>query len=116
VFKRVRRIFPGLTGWSSAEIPTGSAANVRRLATSTLALDVAGVDAHLPQAAAECATPCIAPARTRLQARLWPSLTITPSDTRQATVLGRRMLADHCEAADVCSRARKLSRTFGSSE
>lgn len=122
VVQTLRRIFPDLKVWSpsaldldcdpatgetirSKSVPSESQTWRRYLASSTLALDLGGVDPALAIQAAELGVPCVGVARQSQQARLWPELTVESAD--QAAELCRWMLTDHGEAAAMCERARQ---------
>ena len=124
VLRALSRIFPGLNVWSqepldlglsstgertvwSKAVPAGSAAFMRHLAASTLALDLGGAEPTLAAEAARLCVPCIGLARREGQRTLWPELSLTEADTAEATGLARWMLTDQGAAADVCARARQ---------
>jgi len=120
VFRKLRRIFPGLTAWSSLDLndPDAGAVYVRIieasgkeysrfLAASTLAFDLNGHTLGLPDQSAAAGVPCIGLAQHKDQARLWPELSLEVPDVMMAAKLGRWMLTDHGAAADMCKRARK---------
>jgi hypothetical protein len=123
VVQPLAELFPNLNVWSTTAVPLGigrlsgapvvakavpreSDAYTAHLAASTLALDLAGCDERLPILAAELGVPCIGSAAVEGQRTLWPDLTIDSSNVRAATVAGRRVLTDQCEAARVCAAAR----------
>lgn len=120
VFRKLRRVFPGLTAWSTVDLnPKGARAvqisvippngNEYRsyLAASTLALDLSGVASTLPDQSAAAGVPCIGLTQHKKQVWLWPELSLEIPDARKAASLGRWMLTDHGDAADMCKRAQK---------
>jgi glycosyltransferase involved in cell wall biosynthesis len=119
VFLALRRVFRRLSAWSAASMMPGTGSfrcdRVRRdgrafadrLATTTLAIDLDGVEPELPRSAAVLAVPSIGSDRNAEQRRLWPALTLPAPDVARAAEIGRRMLTDPCEAADACALARK---------
>lgn len=124
VARALSRIFPGLNAWSVAPldlgpslltgdsvpakvVPVGGPVYRRHLASSTLALDLGGVDPALPALAAEAGVPCIGLVCQAEQVRLWPELSLEVPDPVAAAVLGRWMLTDQGDAADLCARARE---------
>ena len=123
VVQPLAEVFPTLNVWSTTAVPLGigrlsgapvvakavardSEAYMSHLAASTLALDLAGCDDRLPGLAAELGVPCIGSAALDGQRWLWPELTMDATDVRAATMAGRRVLTDQCEAARACSVAR----------
>ncbi len=113
VLGRLARVFPGITAWSTqdvhetiARIEPASPAFRDRLDTSTLALDVDGVVADLAVRAAAAGVPCVARRRAS-QVSLWPALAVESADDTTAARLGRWMLTDPVDAADVCAEARR---------
>jgi glycosyltransferase involved in cell wall biosynthesis len=130
------RIFPGLQVWSTVSLglPAGSpgsrsgapeqrvvqtqvvqveSAEYRaHLASTTLALDIAGFDATLPVQAAAMQVPCIALACSPEQCRLWPTLCLTEGNQAEAARLGRQVLTDYAMAIEVCVYAcQRLAET-----
>src|SRR5205807_2187072 len=102
----LRRIFPGLTVWSTMLLDFASSVSHDRplqtkvveakspeyrpyLAVSTLALDIGSRDPLLPIEAAKLGVPCIGLAQHREQAWLWPELSLTKPDPLMAAELGR---------------------------
>ncbi|HVS81103.1 MAG TPA: glycosyltransferase family 4 protein [Pyrinomonadaceae bacterium] len=125
-FQELTRIFPGLSAWSAVELKFGSRS--RRafrcttvpanspefpgfLATSTLALDLGGLEPSLPLRAAELAVPLIGLSLHKDQRWLWPDLTLEKPDLRTAVEKGRWMLADQGDAAKACALASKRRRS-----
>ncbi len=122
VAQTLSRIFPGLKIWSPTALELGcdpatgetirskavpkESPNFRHyLSASTLAIDLDGAEQSLAVQAAELGVPCVGKARQNRQARLWPELTAESAD--QAAELGRWMLTDQGEAAEICERARQ---------
>jgi glycosyltransferase involved in cell wall biosynthesis len=121
VVTALARILPGLSVWSSRQLDLGPSEVTGRkvtveavahdhprrpqlIATTTLALDLAGADPWLPAAAARAAVPCIAsgPAARAL----WPDLTVVTAE--DALEVARRILLDQGEAGEACARAAAL--------
>jgi hypothetical protein len=88
-------------------VPGLGQAYERELAMSTLALDLGGTDAALPDRAAALGVPCIGLAARPMQARLWPALGLRRPVTARAAALGRWMLTDQGDAARLCEQARQ---------
>jgi glycosyltransferase involved in cell wall biosynthesis len=130
VVRRLARIFPGLTVWAATPIerdPTGTGdatpvavwqpgtqAFRQQLAASVLAIDLGGRMPALASQAAELAVPCIGPACSTEQARLWPELSLGGVDANSAAMLGRRMLTDQGEAGALCAAARRVLSALAS--
>jgi glycosyltransferase involved in cell wall biosynthesis len=124
VVRRLTRIFPGLNVWAATPIEidltgTGDATPVavwqpgtqafrQQLAASVLAIDLGGRMPALASEAAELAVPCIGPACSAEQARLWPELSLREADANTAAMLGRRMLTDQGEVGALCAAARRV--------
>ena len=130
--QRLGRIFPGLNIWSVVPIhvgpsrvtgqavqakvvPRDSPAFQQHLAASTLALDLGGTAAGLPALAAEMMVPCVGPCHVHGQEALWPSLSFDDPDEDRVVTLGRRMLTDQGEAADLCALAAQRLRAGSAS-
>ena len=86
----------------------GTQAFRQQLAASVLAIDLGGRVPALASEAAELAVPCIGPACSTDQARLWPELSLGRADADAAAMLGRRMLTDQGEAGALCAAARRV--------
>ncbi|HKO96492.1 MAG TPA: glycosyltransferase family 4 protein [Pyrinomonadaceae bacterium] len=125
VFTRLKRIFPGLSAWSTgtlgretksskgpqpAVVHQGGSEFATFLATSTLALDLASADPTLPREAAKLGVPLVGVAHYSDQQSLWPRLTLKTPDKRKAAEIGRWMLTDQYDAIAVCAWARKRVR------
>jgi glycosyltransferase involved in cell wall biosynthesis len=120
VFRKLRRVFPGLTAWSCIDLNRKGARAVQisiippngkeyrsYLAASTLALDLSGVASALPDESATAGVPCIGLAQHKNQIWLWPELSLVIPDVLMAAKLGRWMLTDQGDAAEMCQRAQK---------
>jgi glycosyltransferase involved in cell wall biosynthesis len=122
VARRLGKIFPGLNAWSVRTFELGKSEvdgrpvyvkavprqdpDFRRhLAATTLALDLQGSEAWLPALAAELGVPCISHATQVEQQWLWPELSLPAADEEQATRLGRWLLTDQGDAAELCEQA-----------
>lgn len=122
VARRLAQIFPGLNAWSTVPfeigagrvagrpvqvkvVPAGGQACRQHLAASTLALDLGGVDPHLPALAAAWKVPCLGLRAHGDQSFLWPDLSLDGSDPEAAVRLGRWMLTDQGDAAGLCALA-----------
>ncbi len=132
VILELRRIFPGLTVWSTIPLHFGSGiANSESLQTrvvqadspeyrphlamSTLALDLASFDHRLPTEAAKLGIPCIGLTQQKEQASFWPNLSLEKPDPLLAVELGRQVLIDQGAAEDMCMSARqRLAETLTS--
>ncbi len=122
-FRRLLRVFPALSAWSTVTfgrdgrrssqlkvVQPNASEFARFLATSTLALDLAGADPTLPYQAAKLGVPLVGVAHYSDQQLLWPQLTMTTQDERKAAQKGHWMLTDHYDALAVCALARKRLR------
>jgi glycosyltransferase involved in cell wall biosynthesis len=120
----LRRIFPGLSVWSTilldfgSHVPNDKPLQVKvvqansteyrpHLAMSTLALDMGSFDPVLPIEATKLGVPCIGLTQQREQAQLWPGLSLEKPDPMIAAKLGRQMLTDQGVATDLCLKARQ---------
>src|SRR5262249_7454353 len=121
VFLRLKRIFPGLTAWSTGNLSAlhRSREKITRisennyeeyLATSTLALDLIGASPGLAADSAKAGVPCISVDRDKQQVSFWPDLTIRSSNITTAMKLAHWMLTDQGDAAEVCAIAQKRWR------
>jgi hypothetical protein len=129
VFTLLRRVFPGLRGWSAQRLPLEGAATRqggasmqavssheyrRHLAASTLALDLGNVDPNLPVLAVAAGVPCVALRTNTHAAALWPALAVAaPVDPPAVFANVRRVLTDQAENETLCAFARErlASRT-----
>jgi len=126
VFRRLSRIFPGLSAWSTITLGPGVDGLKRSqlkvvqasapefytfLAASTLAIDLAAADPGLPKQAAEFGVPLVGLTHYSEQRRLWPDLTLKSPDVRKAAEKGRWMLTDQHDAMVVCAAAKKRVRS-----
>ena len=125
VIRRLRKIFPGLTAWSTNQgdfagdrhsrlrcklVTTGKRTWTKNFAATTLALDIGNSEPDLPVLAARLEVPCLGNERNAKQRRLWPGLTISPGDVDDAVAKARTILADQLEAMEACATARKRRR------
>jgi hypothetical protein len=120
VARVLNRIFPNLTLWSAAVFPSsravtriarGGSAFGKYFRTSTLALDIGGVEKALAVEAARAGVPCIARSVSPDQSWLWPQLTVAASPSKTAAWLGRWMLTDQAAATEMCDVARSRLRS-----
>ncbi|MBL8186866.1 MAG: glycosyltransferase family 4 protein [Acidobacteria bacterium] len=123
VIRELSLIFPGLNVWSLADLelgsdrvsgemvqvkatPPDSEEYRRRLAASTLAIDLGGIDPDLPLQAAQFGVPCIGLTAQTAQMRFWPELSLANPDAEMAAELGRRLLTDQGAVEEFCALAR----------
>jgi glycosyltransferase involved in cell wall biosynthesis len=115
-------VFPGITVWSTRAVdlgrspftgepvrpslvPIGMPGWRRHLASTVLAIDLAGVAPELPGMTAELGVPSIGLSDVPDQADLWPSLTLRGPDVPAAARLARAVLTDPLFATEVVARA-----------
>ena len=124
-FSKLKRIFPGLSAWSSAGLKSdressqrlsrmtavGRFQHQRYLSASVLALDSGGVDSKLPALAAKLGVLSIGLRRCSKQAWLWPSLSVDTANSMEIARLARLVLTDRAEAIRACALARKRIKT-----
>jgi glycosyltransferase involved in cell wall biosynthesis len=127
VFLKLKRIFPGLSAWSTLKLrfgvkhknhPTWFAQVARsdadfsaRLGASTFALDRVAFDLSLPVKAVQAGVPLIGSARCADQQWLWPHLAVEPTDLRIAAEKLHWMLTDQSAVIMVCELAKKRDAT-----
>jgi len=91
----------------SKVVPLGDPAYARHLASTTLALDLEGLDPDLPRRAASLCVPCLSRDFLPEQRFLWPRLSLPGLNLAMALDLARTLLTDQGEAATVCAQAQE---------